>query len=963
MKYILPRFCTLQCTFALILLLTSLAPIFAGPDLDVAYISRTPMYYKYNVSYQNGLDPLDWGVGKPYLTASEQAKRRWPVSGEVVTFTAVIKNPGNAPTGSFNYKWYMDGVEVGSGTLASIPVGGQVSTTYNWTWDSEWNDHYIKFVADPSNLISENIETNNSREDRTNSISFRLHVWQSVYDWFHDNAPSYNSNIVSFDDWAQMQIGYINKMFKEAVWPVSPSGILERARLDEVVVEPNDTVDPDPYACHAPDDFNWDCRWGFTPTEYPQIFIENPGFVSGPYMWVLHEWGHQMGLIDVYRFFFDKSQNNIRPTFGHNPTRVDDLMVSTGVLQYSDATAAALNSNLHKRKGYFGEYLYDVPRTCRIRILDAYHRPIPNAAFKLYQDNCYIVQEPPTFVGTTDAQGYYTLPNRTCYGETTTGTGHILHDNPWSLIYVVGFNGIFYCEVTASGQTDYQYMEIMPFNVAYRAGHTDTYTYNLQTTIMPGGRVTPRDLYGVKMVSGSLGYTVGAGGKILKWNGSTWSDMTSPTTQTLRAVDAYSATGLACAVGDGGTVLVCSGGTWAKKTISTTTNLKACAFLSANTIFIGGDNGQLYKSTNGGSTWSSVLTTSYGIRSIKFFDSGRGVLVCDGGRIFYTIKGGSVWGAGSGSFGGCSFTDCAMTSGNEAWACSNNGKIFRSKDSGMNWTLMWDYGQSMYGMDLKQGGDGWSAGGMDTGLGAVPIKRYVGGKYMNEAMTPNGPTDTIYDISCVSGDDAWAVGAGGLILHLVNSDVSGYYHGTAAEIQQKPNGSAVVMTGSAVTASFPGEVYVESTNRSTGFKVLTTQSIAPGTLVQVTGVLDTVGLERVIRYGDLVSVGSASIKPVGLNTKVLTGTSVDKGLSSIPRLVRICGKVTARDEVDGSFTVNDGSGKLDADGNKGVKVIVVGKTPPSINAMVMVTGISSYETILDQTYPLIKARGANDVQP
>lgn len=755
----------------MLLAMVAVVPALAAPDLDVCYISRTPRYYKYLPEYQHGVDPKDYYNGKPYLTETDQARQRWPRQGETVTFTAAIKNAGDSPTGEFAYKWLFDGQEVASGTLPSVEPGGRTSATYQWTWDSEWNDHTIKFVADPDNLVAEIRENNNSREDRVNALSFRIHVWQSVYDWFKTEAPEMNPQIAGFEDWIQNQIGSINRMFQEAVYPSSPNGILERVRLDEVVVEPNDAEDPDPNACHAPANEQWDCRWGFGPKEYPRIFVEErPDFISQPYTWVMHEFGHQMGLIDIYQLFLDKERNHVQPSMGHMVSRVGDLMSSTAQLQYSDFTAVAMNANLHKRRGYFGEYLYDVPRTCKVRLLDAYGNPLPNATINFYQDHGHEVNAPHDFSGVTDAEGLFALPNRSVSGEITTGTGHILHDNPWGVIYVVGFNSLFFCEILAEGQKDYQFIEIIPFNLAYNRGHKDEWTYDLQTTIVPRGRVTTQDPYAIKMLSDSLGYAVGAVGTILEWDGTRWSAMSSPTTQALLSVDGIP--GLICAVGGHGTVITLSNGAWTPRDIGALPNLRACAVAHPSTILVGGERGELFRSIDGGATWSKVSATENNIRSLQFATASDGIMLCEGGKAYYTTDAGANWAEAKGDFGSGPLVDCCISSPTEAWACGDKGRVYFSEDTGKTWSLFNEFGsrEEMYGIAMRPGATGWCAGVANPFFGTVPIKRIENGKWKNESVTTHGASDVIYDISGLTADSAWAVGKGGLLLHLLRTE-------------------------------------------------------------------------------------------------------------------------------------------------------------------------------------------------
>ncbi len=774
---------------ALTIIISAIAlPVFALPDIDVLYISRTPRYQKFMADEEKNVDPRDLGLTKPHIAKGTENLQRWPKKGELVTFTAVVKNMGDQPTGEFDYKWFFDGKEVKSGKIPSLEPGEQTTVTYQWTWDSEWIDHDVRFTADPNLLIKEKNELNNTREDRTNAFSFRLHVWQSVYDWFKTEAPKINPNISGFEDWAQMQMGYINQMFTEAVYPSTPQGILQRVRLDEVVIEPEDTPDPAPYSCHAPDNWEWDCRWGFGPVEYPRIFTDenepHPEFITGPYSWVMHEWGHQMGKIDIYNWCLDKERNHVQP-YGHFVTHINDLMTSTLMLSYSEMHASVFNYELHKRRGTFGEYQFDLPRTCKVRVLDAYGQPIPNAKIKFYQDHGHEVNFPEDFSGTTDANGVFTMPNRSVKGEEMLATGHEVHDNPWGLFHLAGFNALFFCDIQAYGQTDYQYIEAGAYNMAFRSGAKDSYTYDMRTTIVPGGRVTTNDLFAIKMVSDKKGYAVGAGGTILQWDGKKWSHMPSPTGQALFNLDVDPSGTLAVAVSGQGTIITCTNGKWTKKDLGDGANLLACAAPSANVILVGGERGELYRSTDGGENWDRIEAAKDAIRSIRFAGPKNGIMICDGPAAYYTTDGGETWtksdsefkftvfqGWGSRPEQSATLTDCCMASETDAWACCEEGVVFRSTDGGRTWQVHTDFAnfarwQPLYCIDMKPGATGWTSGSFDRFYDTVPIKRfYANGKVAVEPVTAFGASDRIYDISCVNANDGWLVGKGGLILRV-----------------------------------------------------------------------------------------------------------------------------------------------------------------------------------------------------
>ncbi|HOK52873.1 MAG TPA: CARDB domain-containing protein [Armatimonadota bacterium] len=945
--------------FTALLLAGLVLPTIALPDLDVAYISRTPRYDRYNVRYQYGIDPSDYWTGKPYLTAAEQQKQRWPKQGEVVTFTAVVKNPGNAPTGSFSYKWYFDGIEVKSGTLPSIAPGGQVTTTYSWVWDSEQNTHFIKFVADPANVIAEDIETNNSLEDPTNALTFRFHVWQSLYDWFRTNARNYAPHIASWDDWAQQQIYHMNRMFKEAVFPNAPNGILERVRLDEIVIVPDST--PDPGGTHAPDDWQWDGRWGFSNSYLgpPNFYEQHPEVLQTYEGSLMHELSHQIGCIDLYVLNIENGANKVTPDINHPNTREGGMMTGS-YHRYSDHTAYALNSHLHKRRGFYGEYLYDVPQVCKVRVVDAYYRPLQNAVLAFYQDKNREFNSPPTFTLTTDNGGYATLPNRTCYGSITTATGHTLRENPWGLINVVGSNGVFLVKIETAGQTDYQFLEILPFNIAYWSGFTDSYTYDLQANIIPEGRTTTVNLNGIKLTSPDHGYAVGNGGTILDWNGQTWSPMASNVTSNLNAVDANSPTGVACAVGDSGTVLINSNGAWVKKSLGISVNMRACDVVTDSLIFVGGNSGYLYRSTDGGATWNRIYGVTGNIRSIRFSNPYNGILVGEGAIAYYTNNGGANWHSATG-FGNNWLIDCSFPTPTEAWACNDNGGIIKSTDGGRNWVLAHSFGypEPWYCIDMLPGGTGWTAGRYHSFYGTTPIKRFEQGQHYNQALVTHGTMDSLYDICALSENEAWVVGKGGALLRMIGQNTASFLQGPIFAANSLPDGTAVVIPSVVVTAVFPGEVFVEQSNRACGIRLLTSSNPPVNAVVRVTGVMATEDGERVIKFADISETGATqNIKPLGMAAVRLSGQQDFVGLSNSALLVKVAGTVTAYGT--GWLTIDDGSGLTDANGNPGIKVRCDGITPPT-SGFHIVTGISTTEVVNGIKYPVIRVRDTSDM--
>jgi hypothetical protein len=106
------------------------------------------------------------------------------------------------------------------------------------------------------------------------------------------------------------------------------------------------------------------------------------------------------------------------------------------------------------------------------------------------------------------------------------------------------------------------------------------------TPSVPAATTTNANLNGVHVIgtngnsTGNFGFAVGDGGFILQFNGSTWTKITSPTTQNLEAVRVVSSSE-AWAVGAAGVIIKWSGTSWATVTSPTTTQLNALTMLDA----------------------------------------------------------------------------------------------------------------------------------------------------------------------------------------------------------------------------------------------------------------------------------------------------------------------------------------------------------------------------------------------
>ncbi|MCX6032315.1 MAG: hypothetical protein NT169_23850 [Chloroflexi bacterium] len=254
----------------------------AIPDLDIANIERLPRY--------------DYDVAK-----------NQPAPGDTVTFQARVANRGGQATGAFAYTWYIDEIPILSGSGVNLTPGAATVLSLPWTWQAGLHD--IRLQVDPGNLIAEVSEQNNSVEDRISALAVGFWVEQSVYEWFNTHQVELGLGSVSWDDWAQRQLRIWNQMFANAITPLTLQGVLDRVRLDKVVVVPNGALPSCATNFPATSDRTIDLQWGF-PAELVgsaaghtcgamNYYLDHPESTTVEYS-LMHELSHARYLVDLY---------------------------------------------------------------------------------------------------------------------------------------------------------------------------------------------------------------------------------------------------------------------------------------------------------------------------------------------------------------------------------------------------------------------------------------------------------------------------------------------------------------------------------------------------------------------------------------------------------------------------------------------------------------------------------------
>ena len=467
-----------------------------GIDLDVTFIKRSPLYQAYCVDYP-------WDIpgqpGIPFLCPGTENDQRWPEQGEIVTFTAHIINKGTASSPAFGYAWLIDGSEVANGTLPALAPSQEITATYQWPWGHEMSpdgqqalgDHRVSFSADPGNAIPETHENNNSLEDSTSAMSFRFFFTPEMYAAY--NVPVDPQWPASAEDWIQKQMAMMNWDFANSTYPVAQQGARVRVRIDQIGVSEENP----PGTGH---DGSWfidaDYRHGASGWYDPATDID----------WALiHEMSHQVSIIDLYAIGAEPSAVKITDLPG-NPVNIGfswprpdlmgggDIWPHTAGYLYSSHVAGGASTYQGYRNGYFGSYMFDIPLENYFLVRDNQGNPAPGVEVALWQRNGEpdwtgqsAFDDPPDISGTTNASGLFLLANRSANGGTVTANAHVLHDNPFGVVDIIGSQNLFLVGLRQGDHEEYRWLDITEFNLAYWMGDTISHTFVISSHIPPPG--------------------------------------------------------------------------------------------------------------------------------------------------------------------------------------------------------------------------------------------------------------------------------------------------------------------------------------------------------------------------------------------------------------------------------------------------------------------------------------------
>ena len=371
----------------------------------------------------------------------------------------------------------------------TLKPGEETVLDFPWRWQDGPHEVTLKLIPDGPDFSA----WNNSHTDRTDSLGFLFIAAQSTRDGF-DNALNMVESY-SYEDWVQHHFQVMNFLFAASIHPGSSRGCFERVRVDWMVTYPDNEyrgkvektgADAQGYMLH-------EGKWSLSPWD-------KYDWRSSTIDWgLIHELGHQLGIIDYYTLdfwryaIFARDKNGDLIDVGHSYPEMG-MMRSHGPHAFEEATAIAMNWERGKHRGYYGDYLFNLPRQCGIRILDFSGKAIPDAEVRVFRRAAGVhtedagqikIPEKPTFEGRTDASGVYMLPNEKPPFEFTTGNGFTRGPSPFGDALVICDTGLMLIEIWKGDRRDAQFTDVTQFEIGRGRGHEAKFIKDIPT-ILPG---------------------------------------------------------------------------------------------------------------------------------------------------------------------------------------------------------------------------------------------------------------------------------------------------------------------------------------------------------------------------------------------------------------------------------------------------------------------------------------------
>jgi hypothetical protein len=445
------------------------------PDLSVTWAEQFPHYRPY-VTF------VDYTNVYPELTPEGQKMKHWPDEGENIYYEVHIRNVGFKRSKPTDFLCMIDGKEARKEKIPALNPREERIVKVSWKW--KLGDYKWVAIVDTGNKLDEISKKNNTLTFPTNAYTY----YNILEKGLTESLDAINNSLGSFsyEDWLRSStVDAQNRMFENSKFDFAPDGAKIRVRVGRVFVVDEILWDQPKEADNTTSKLNvlsygCDGGWSYLSRSYPEFCN-----LANTFLWALnHELTHQLGIIDDYNLDCPAENNKINGKRFIQPGKAGmmgggDIGTNT-FPAYAGIDVAGMNATYGYRRGYFGEYVFNVPDQNTF-ILKVDGKPLAGAQVDIYQkDLNAILRGDPIQKGTTDSEGRFELANRPVPKTYTTATGCTLKPNPFGHIDVTGRNGLLMFRVNSGGMWYYEFIDIGYFNMEYARGHKKAATYTLE---------------------------------------------------------------------------------------------------------------------------------------------------------------------------------------------------------------------------------------------------------------------------------------------------------------------------------------------------------------------------------------------------------------------------------------------------------------------------------------------------
>lgn len=446
-----------------LLLETEEVPPATGADLSVVLIERSPAYDRYDTAAGEVKKAQD-GVDVPMIEkVANPTAKKWPDEGEEVTYTAHVKNVGTAPAGAFEAQWLVRDVGNSIVTVSKALAPGEETTLdLKVPFRGSHQDHRVQPLA--LRLFpkaADAVKGNDYLEIHQGALNIGVAVEAALAEKLAQAGNEIGSH--SVEDWLQLGVHRWNEvMSRYSRYSFAPEGALERVRIQKIEVfrdaPPADSLAYDGWIVLRDEaDYLRQIGQACGLANLTTPLLRNggetlaDGIKTRP---ALDPFPGIMGGGDI------RSDSPLAPTFAFPHDSYNDISLDVRLMEPGEALSATdvkgLNSNLGRRRGYRGDYLYDSVGAILVALTDMTGKRLANTEFTITQLRAggFAGGEPIKLK--TGESGSVVLPKRETGAPEGfyTATGHTPTANPFGRIDPDFQNGAFLIRATVNGVSE-----------------------------------------------------------------------------------------------------------------------------------------------------------------------------------------------------------------------------------------------------------------------------------------------------------------------------------------------------------------------------------------------------------------------------------------------------------------------------------------------------------------------------